>query len=173
MVRLKCVLKRFASRPFDRDRAIEMSSPPFHLGRYNPINWITCADHLRWTVSARDRCAIFCASSDPMHRERPRHLHFKERVGLSPTREKLRKAIGFIISGVSEGWIPIRYTEGWTLYTINYIKNIYIFAHVTLPRRRRVGLRGAATWPGVPRRIHLDPRKIINPFLHFLFNFNI
>ena len=96
MVRLKCVLKRFASRPFNRDRAVEMSSPPFHLSRYNPINSSTCADHLRWTASARDRRAMFRAPPDPTHRERPRHLHFKECVGLSPTREKLRKAIGFI-----------------------------------------------------------------------------
>ena len=26
------------------------------------------------------------------------------------------------------------------------------------PRRRRVGPRGAATWPKVPRRIHVAPR---------------
>ena len=122
MVRLKCVLKRFASRPFDRDRAVEMSSPPFHLNRYNPINSSMCADHLRWTASARDQRAMFRASPDRMHRERPSHLHFKECVGLSPTREKLRKAIGFIMSGVLKGLIfpsDIRKAEH-IIYIINY-----------------------------------------------------
>ena len=85
MLHLKCILKRFALRPFDRDRAVAMSPPPFHLSRYNPINSSTCADHLRWTASARDRRAMFRAPPYPTHRERPRQLHFKECVGLSPT----------------------------------------------------------------------------------------
>ena len=38
MCRLRGVIKRFASCPFDRDRAVEMSPPPFHLSRYNPLN---------------------------------------------------------------------------------------------------------------------------------------
>ena len=128
MVRLKYVLKHFASGPFDHDRAVEMSSPPFHLSRYNPINWSTCADHLQWTASARDRRAIFRTSPDPMHRERPHHLHLKECVGLSPTREKLKKAIGFIMSGVLRELIfpsDIRKAE-LTIYIVNYI-NISIY----------------------------------------------
>ena len=53
MIRLKCILKRFASRPFDRDRAVEMSSPPFHLSRYNPINSSTCVMIDRWSTRPR------------------------------------------------------------------------------------------------------------------------
>ena len=29
--------------------------------------------------------------------------------------------------------------------------------YIYMPRRRRVGPRGAATWPRVPRRIHVAP----------------
>ena len=112
MVRLKCVLKRFASRPFDRDRAVEMSSPPFHLSRYNPINSSMCADHLWWTASARDRRAMFRASPDPMHRERPRHLHFKECVGLSHT-GKIKEGNWVYNERCFKGInIPFQYTEG-------------------------------------------------------------
>ena len=103
MIRLKYVLKRFASRPFDRDRAVEMSSPPFHLSRYNLINSRTCADHLRWTAGTSDRrsmidepsirCSIFghvtCIQNNS--------------VELSPTWRRLNESIGFIRCSVSEG----------------------------------------------------------------------
>ena len=42
-----------------------------------------------------------------------------------------------------------------------------------MSRRRRVGLRGAATWPCVPRHIHVAPRGNKIAFCIFLFNFNI
>ena len=149
MVLLKCFLKRFASRPFDRDRAVEMSSPLFHLGRYKPINWSTCADHLWWPARAHDRCAMFHASLDPMHHEQPCHLHFKECVGLSPTREKLRKAIGFIMGGVLRELIfpsDIRKAEH-IIYIINYInisKYCAAWARVALPRG--LSCHAASTW---------------------------
>ena len=37
------------------------------------------------------------------------------------------------------------------------------------PRRRRVGPRGAASWPGVPRRIHVGPARNLNPLFIYLF----
>ena len=85
-------------------------------------------DHLRWTASARNRRAIFCASPDPTHCERPHHLHLKECEGLSPKREKLKKAIGFIMSGVLRELIfpsDIQKAE-LTIYNVKYI-NISIY----------------------------------------------
>ena len=32
-----------------------------------------------------------------------------------------------------------------------------------------MGPRGAATWPGVPRRIQVGPARNLNPFFYFLF----
>ena len=48
------------------------------------------------------------------------------------------------------------------IVTINYK-----YVCVTSPHRRRVGPRGAATWPGVPRRIHVGPAQKINTFFLF------
>ena len=41
-----------------------------------------------------------------------------------------------------------------------------IFGNKYIKCKCRVGPRGAATWPGVPRRIHVAPRGK-NRFLHF------
>ena len=49
----------------------------------------------------------------------------------------------------------------------NYDK--YKYAHVSPPRHvgARLGPRGAATWPRVPRRIHVDPAGKYTPFFLF------
>ena len=49
------------------------------------------------------------------------------------------------------------------MHSIVYIIYLYI-----APRRRRVGLRGGAMWPGVPRRIHVGPARK-TPFLFFIY----
>ena len=61
------------------------------------------------------------------------------------------------------GWIAFRSREGWKpiILYVNYMNIIYIYT----PRRRRVGLRGTATWPWVPRRIYVGPPQNIKRFL--------
>ena len=84
MISLKCFLKRFASRPFDHDRAVEMSSPPFHLSRYNPIHSSMCAMIDHQSARPRDRRADFQGAADPMPIVDPRGLHFKMSCELVP-----------------------------------------------------------------------------------------
>ena len=84
MICLKCVLKRFASRPFDRNRAVKMSSPPFHLSPSNPINSSTCEMIDRWSARPRDRRADFQGAADPTPIVDPRGLHFKMSCELVP-----------------------------------------------------------------------------------------
>ena len=76
-------------------------------------------------------------------------------VELSPTRRKLSEGIGFIICDIFRGLI-IPSDKRKAIYIITYINNT--------PRRRRMGPRGAATWPCVPRCIHVGPARKYPPF---------
>ena len=55
------------------------------------------------------------------------------------------------------------------IYIYIYINNAY----VTSPHRHRMGPPRAATWPCVPRRIHVGPARKIPPFLDFFNKFFI
>ena len=52
------------------------------------------------------------------------------------------------------------------MYNNPYTYDKYKYVTSAL-RRRRVGLRGAATWPSVPRRIHVAPREWTPLFAYF------
>ena len=118
------------------------------------------------------RCSAFL----PIQRTTIGHVTciLKKGVGFSPTREKLRELIGFKSSDGFRGWIPFRYTEGWTLCTIDYIKYMYKYshmspcrvcaawAHVALPRGPECHV--ASTWP----RAEIKPLfTLFNSFLSF------
>ena len=60
------------------------------------------------------------------------------------------------------------------LYIINFIVININIAHPSHRRVRcHVGPRGAATWPGVPRRIHVGPaqKTPFLPLLNYFFTF--
>ena len=123
----------------------------------------------RWSARPHDRRASIKIHS--IRRLPFRHMSCilnKNRVELSPAREKLKKSIGFKRSDVFSGLIfP---SDIWKAeHIINYIKYNYKYVH-TSPRRvgARVGPRGSATWPCVPRRTHVGPARKLTPFLLFV-----
>ena len=60
------------------------------------------------------------------------------------------------------------------MYYNPYTCDKYKYAHVSPLRHvgARVGPRGFATWPWVPRRIHVGPAKKLIPFLLLFYCFN-
>ena len=83
------VLKRLDLSPLDRDPTITMLPARSHLVRYNADFKARAFWWSRWSVSAFDQRPIFRASSDPTLHDWPRHLHLKNIVWISPTRNKI------------------------------------------------------------------------------------
>ena len=156
------VIKRIGYHPLDHDRTTEMRSVPSHHSRYNAFK-TPCAFWSRSVVHApRDRRTTFHEPNDPTHRMRPRHLHLKHIVWISPTRNKLKDIVGFIIpDGLEDlNTLPHNGRPNFILYI--WIINIIIrrvgaaWARVALPRGLECHV--ASTW---------DPRKNINHFCIF------
>ena len=103
MIRLRCVIKRLESRLLDHDQTIRMRSARLNHNRYNSWIFDTCSDVIRWASSPRDPRSVFQRTVDPTPCVSPRHLHLKNRVELSPTREKLKKRDWFIRCDGLEG----------------------------------------------------------------------
>ena len=92
------VRKRITSASLDRDPTLRMPSCALNLSRYNSL-LKPCAldgdpvDHeSTWSTRLIDK------PFDPMLLLRPRHLHLKLRVELSPTQKKLMRKGGYIRS---------------------------------------------------------------------------
>ena len=100
-------------------------------------------DLIRWSARLRDRRTDFRCATDPTPLLAPRGLQLKHYVG--PTRKRLVKSVGFI---TPDGLRGLNTLSGYRrLNTPYYIKYINININIETPRRRRVGPRGAATWP--------------------------
>ena len=78
-------------------------------------------------------------------------------------RNKIEEIVGFIRSDGLDALNTLPIYGRLNTYYVDYKNNIYMYT----PRRRRVGPRGATTWPGVPRRIHVGPARNLNPFFIF------
>ena len=96
MIRLRCVIKRLELRPLDHDPTIRMRSARLNHSRCNSWTSDTCSDVIRWASSPRDPRSVFQRTVDPTPCVSPCHMHLKNRVELSPTREKLKKRYWFI-----------------------------------------------------------------------------
>ena len=77
----------------------------FDLDYYNAFNKGTCVDPDAVDHGLLDQRSIFHCTPDLTPCISPRHLHLKNCVGLSPTREKLREIVWFITYDKSKGLI--------------------------------------------------------------------
>ena len=80
------VIKRIRLRPLDRDPTIRMHSRALDLSRYNSLLKPRALDGDPVDHKSTRSTHLIDKSFDPMLLIKPRHLHFKNCVGLSPTR---------------------------------------------------------------------------------------
>ena len=106
----------------------------------------------------------------PMINVTPRGLRSNNIEENNPTRKKFRRLVVYIMCAKLRGqrcplWMAYMYDN-------HSILNIICTRTSMCHAGTRAGPRGAATWPRVPRRIHVGSRDKCTHFFHFLIILN-